>query len=243
MGRRRLQVEPSAKRVRAALDGRMALDSTAVLLVWEHSRYPHYYLPVADVAARLEPTGTFDPDHGLGPAERYDVVSPTGRRAEGAAWSYPDIEELADHVRFEWGALDTWFEEDEVVIVHPRSPYVRVDALHSSRDLRVDLDGSTIAHSSRAVFLYETGLPTRYYLPQTDVRLDVIRSSTKRTSCPYKGHAEYVSAEVDGTTFPDIGWTYPTPLHEAAPIAGMIAFHPELCAISVDGIRVDAPRS
>ena len=243
MARRKLQIEESPKRVRAALGGRMVVDSSDVLLVWEHPYYPHYDFPRGDVTARLEAAVTFDPGHGLGDADRFDVVSPSGQRAEGAAWSYTGIDELRDHVRFEWSALDTWFEEDEVVIVHPRSPYVRIDTLGSSREVRVDLRGTTIAHSRRAVFLFETGLPTRYYLPQTDVRLDVIRPSDTRTSCPYKGHAEYVSVELDGRTHADVGWTYPTPLREAMPIAGMIAFDHDACAVSVDGVRVEGRRS
>lgn len=242
MARRKIQIENSPKRVRAALGGRMVVDSTDVLLVWEHSRYPHYYFPQGDVTARLEPAGTFDPDHGLGTAERFDLITDSGR-ADGAAWSYPKIDEVADHVRFEWSALDTWFEEDEVVIVHPRSPHVRLDALSSSREVRVDLGGTPIAYSRRAVFLFETGLPTRYYLPQTDVRLDVIRPSETRTSCPYKGHAEYVSVELDGKVHADVGWTYPTPLREATPIAGMIAFHHEKCTVSIDGVRVEGRTS
>lgn len=245
MARRKakLQIQESPKRVRAALGGRMVVDSIDVLLVWEHPYYPHYYFPKGDVTARLEPSGTFDPGHGLGDADRFDVVSPGGQRVEGAAWCYPAIDELRDHVRFEWSALDTWFEEDEVVIVHPRSPYVRVDTLGSSREVRVDFKGTTIAHSRRAVFLFETGLPTRFYLPQTDVRLDVIRPSDTRTSCPYKGHAEYVSVELDGKTHGDVGWTYPTPLREAMQVAGMIAFDHDKCTVSVDGVRVEGRRS
>lgn len=238
MARRKLQIETSPKRVRAAYRGNIVADSTSVLLVWEHQHYPHYYFPRSEVAARLEPTEMFEPDRGLGTAQRHDVVTMAGHRAEGAAWSYPDIGDLRDHVRFEWSTFEPWFEEDEVVIVHPRSPYVRVDAIHSSREIRVDLAGTTIAHSARSVMVFETGLVTRYYLPATDVRLDVLRESEKRTSCPYKGHAEYLSIELDGRLHEDVAWFYATPLREVAPVAGMIAFHSESCTISVDGVRV-----
>lgn len=233
-------MEGTAKRVRGALDGRIVVDSTSVQLVWEKASYPHYYFPRGDVAARLEPTEVFEPAGGLGTAQRYDVVSPTGARAVGVAWSYRDIDELADLVRFDWNGLDTWFEEDETVIVHPRSPYVRVDALHSSRVVRIDVGRTAIAHSARSVIVFETGLPPRYYLPPTDVRLDALRPSQTRTSCPYKGHAEYLSVECDGRTYPDVAWTYATPLREVSAIAGMIAFHHEKCVVSVDGVRMDS---
>ena len=52
-----------------------------------------------------------------------------------------DVPGLDGHLRCEWDALDAWFEEDEQVFVHPRNPYVRVDALRSSRPVRVELDG------------------------------------------------------------------------------------------------------
>ncbi len=217
----------------------MVVDSTSVLLVWENSSHPQYYISRGDVSARLEPTEMFEPAGGLGTAQRYDVVSPDGDRAAGAAWTYQGIDELEDRIRFDWDALDTWFEEDEVVIVHPRSPYVRVDTIHSSRDVRVDLGKTTIAHSTRSVLVFETGHPVRIYLPQTDVRLDVIRPSDTRSSCPYKGHAEYVSVECNRKTYDDVGWSYPTPLHDASAIAGMIAFHSERCVVSVDGVRLD----
>lgn len=236
---RRLRVEPTRKRIRATLGGALALDSVAVRLVWEHPYYPQYYVPSSDVIAGLTPAGSWEPPRGLGTAERFDVASTTGRVAEGAAWTYPGIPELADLVRFEWDAFEAWFEEDEPVTVHPRSPYVRIDALHSSRDIRIDVRGTTVAHSTRSVILFETGLSPRYYLPATDVRLDVLRPSSTRSRCPYKGEAEYMSVEIEETLHEDIAWAYRTPLREAMPIAGMVAFHDERCELYVDGVRAE----
>ena len=50
-------------------------------------------------------------------------------------------EAIRDYVAFSWNAMDAWFEEDEQVFVHPRNPYARVDALRSTRTIRVELDG------------------------------------------------------------------------------------------------------
>ena len=71
---------------------------------------------------------------------------------------------LTGTIRFDWAALDAWFEEDEQVFVHPRSPYVRIDALRSNRPVRVELEGVVLADSPSPVMVFETGLPTRYYL-------------------------------------------------------------------------------
>ena len=90
-------------------------------------------------------------------------------------------------MRFEWSALDAWFEEDEQVFVHPRDPYSRVDALRSKRRVRVELDGVVLADSASPVMVFETGLPTRYYVNRTDVRFENLIPSDTVTSCPYKG--------------------------------------------------------
>ena len=112
-----------------------------------------------------------------------------------AAWEYPDspIDELRGHLRFEWGAMDAWFEEDEEVFVHPRDPYSRVDILTSSRHVEVDVGGVRLADTHRPTLLFETGLPARYYVPKVDVRLDLLRPSPTTSACPYKGFAQYWS--------------------------------------------------
>ena len=134
--------------------------------------------------------------------------------------------------------MDGWFEEDEPVRVHPRDPYTRVDVLESSRHVRVELDGVTVADSRRPRILFETGLRPRYYLPLTDLRLDLLRPSDRRTECPYKGEASYFSVEVNGRRFDDVVWTYRTPLPEAQKIAGLACFYDERVDLFLDGERV-----
>src|SRR5207244_5851325 len=53
----------------------------------------------------------------------------------------------------------------------------------------VKVDGAVVAESDRPVLLDETGLPTRYYLPREDVRMDLFRPTTFPTECPFKGQA------------------------------------------------------
>ncbi len=88
----------------------------------------------------------------------------------GAARLYTEdaIPGLPGMVRFGWDSVDAWFEEDEQVFVRPRNPYTRVDALRSDRAVRVELDGVVLAESACPVIVFETGLPTRYYLNRTD---------------------------------------------------------------------------
>jgi Uncharacterized protein conserved in bacteria len=73
--------------------------------------------------------------------------------------------------------------------------------LPSSRQVRLELDGQVLAVSSRPVLLFETMLPTRYYLPRADVTAELVPSPT-RTWCAYKGQASYFSASVGGRLVP-----------------------------------------
>lgn len=241
--RGRIRIEPSAKRVRAYLGGQLVADSTSPVLVWEKPYYPTYYFPAGDVVAKLEVDGSAH-SPSRGEAETYAVVA-GDRRAPAAALRYPEspIEELRDLVRLDWDAMDAWFEEDEEVIVHPRDPHTRVDILASSRHVRVEVDGVTVAESTRPRLLFETGLPVRYYLPKTDVRMDLLTHTDTATRCPYKGTAEYWSLTVNGKTYDDFVWSYPAPLPESQKVIGLIAFYNEKVDIYVDGVLAERPKS
>ncbi len=84
-------------------------------------------------------------------------------------------------------AMDAWFEEDEEIFVHPRSPSTRVQILPSSRHVVVRVDGVVVAESSRPTFLYETGLPRRTYFSKLDVRMDLLTPTATTTRCPWRG--------------------------------------------------------
>jgi uncharacterized protein (DUF427 family) len=235
--RGRVRVEPTAKRVRAYVGGRPVADTSDASMVWESPYYPTYYFPVEDVdMERLTATGRTDHSPSRGDGDVYDVED-----RSGAAVVYGDspIEELKGRVRFEWGAMDAWFEEDEEVYVHARDPHTRVDILASSRHVRVEVDGVTVADSRSPRILFETGLPPRYYLPKTDVRFDLLERTGTVTHCPYKGQAEYWS--VGGKK--DIVWSYPTPLAESQKIAGLVAFYNEKVDIYLDDVLQDRPRT
>jgi uncharacterized protein (DUF427 family) len=238
-----IKVEPTRKRVRTLLSGELVADTTGALLVWEIPYYPAYYIPAADVRAELHPAGS-DSDPRLGEAEVL-TVTVAGAEATGAARRYPAAPDprLRDCVRFDWKAMTEWLEEDEPVYVHPRSPYTRVDILASSRHVRVEVDGVTVADSRRPRILFETGLPPRYYLPLADIRTDLLRPSATQTSCPYKGTASYWSVDTGAGPHPDVVWIYRTPLQESLNIAGLAAFYDEKVDVFVDGVRQDRPQT
>jgi uncharacterized protein (DUF427 family) len=243
--RGRIRIEQGAKRVRAYLGGEVVADTIRPVLVWEIPYYPAYYFPLDDVRTDL-----LSQDEGIGHSpSRGDAstytVSAGGKQVAGAALRYTDspIAELRDLVRLDWNAMDAWFEEDEEVFTHPRDPHTRVDILASSRHLRVELDGVSVAESSAPHVLFETGLPPRFYVPKTHVRMELLIPSEKITHCPYKGQAEYWSVRAGDEIHADVAWSYPMPLAESQKVTGLIAFFNERVDHYVDGVLQERPKT
>ncbi len=242
-----MRTEPIDKRVRGIVNGTVVVDSRQPLLFWEDGfPVPNYAYDPADVRTDLlvpsasEPPKRFDFFGPHGPvAETFDLVL-DGRTLSGAAWRRDDPA-LADRIVLSWqpGLLDSWLEEDEAVGGHPRDPYHRVEVLNSSRHVVVSLDGVTLAESRRPVLLFETSLPTRYYLPEEDVNNDALEPGSARSFCPYKGEAERYWSVRDRPGAADIAWCYDRPQPAVGKIAGRIAFYNELVDLTVDGVRLD----
>ena len=243
--RGRVRVEPAAKRVRIMLGGVVIADTTDALCVWENPSYPQYYIPLADIATgALKETGTTSHSPSRGTARHFSVHG-GDRVADDAAWCYTDssIEALRDRVRFDWSAMDAWFEEDEEVFVHPRDPYTRVDILRSSRSVRIEVAGVVVAETTHPTFLFETGLPRRSYIPKLDVRMDLLEPTSTKTVCPYKGTARYWSVRAGGVVHTDLAWSYDAPFRESAPIAGLVAFLDEHVDVFIDGQLQSRPKT
>lgn len=238
--------EPSPRRVRVRFNGATIADSTAAHLLFETRHLPVYYFPRADARMDLlAPTEhhTFCPYKGTA---SYWTIRAGGRVSENAVWGYPqpfdEVAAIKDFVAFYWDRVDSWHEEDEEIFVHPRDPYKRVDTVASSRHVQVILGGQTVADTRRARFLFETRLPTRYYIPPEDVRMDLLAPSDRVSACPYKGRARYWSVKIGAEIFPDIVWSYPDPIPECPKIKGHLCFFNEqVDAILVDGVAQQRP--
>ncbi len=233
-------IESSPRRVRVVFNGETVADASRMKMMHETRHLPVYYFPVDDVRMDLlEKTDhtTHCPHKG---EASYWSVRVGDRVAENAMWSYEDpidsVPDLKGLVAFYWGKMDHWYEEDEEIFVHARDPYKRIDTTPSSRHVQVRLGGEIVADTRRAKFLFETGLPTRYYIPKEDVRSDLLTPSVLKTSCPYKGTAHYYSVTVAGKFFENIVWTYPEPVPECPKIKNLLCFFNE----KVDSITVDS---
>ena len=235
------------KRVRAFFADTAIANSSRALLLLERKHLPVYYFPMDDVRMDLlkeTDSHTHCPRKGNA---SYWTIEVGDWRSENAAWSYldpiPQAAEIKGYVAFYWNELDSWFEEDDEVFVHPRDPYTRVDVLNSSRHVRVEVEGETIAETHKPRLLFETGLPTRYYIPKDDIRMDLMKPTATKTRCPYKGEASYWSVEAGGKVLEDLAWSYPQPIPECPKIENLVSFFNEKVDVYVDGVLKPRPKT
>ncbi|WP_305788949.1 DUF427 domain-containing protein [Symbioplanes lichenis] len=228
--------EPSPRRVRALLGGQTVVDTTHAVYLWEVPYFPAYYVPLADITEGTLVDEDTEEKTDQGTARRF-ALRAGGLEKPGAALVYPD-----EKVRFRWDALDHWYEEDEEIFGHPRNPYSRVDALRSTRHIRVEKHGVLLAESHAPVILYETTLPPRYYLDRTALNAEVLERTDTVTLCPYKGRtSDYWTVRTPAGSYPDLAWSYAYPAPAVAAIAGLVAFFNEEVDITLDGERLDRP--
>jgi uncharacterized protein (DUF427 family) len=100
--------------------------------------------------------------------------------------------------------------------------------------VEVRLDGELVADARRPVLLEETGLPTAYYLPKSDLVAEA-RGIELSTHCPFKGDASYWTIDAGGRSHDAIAWSYEQPKEGAEEIEGHVAFFSDRAQISVDG--------
>ncbi len=232
--------DPSPKRVRAVFAGEAVADSRQAKLLHETGLPPVWYFPLHDVRTDF-----------LVPSERHTTCPFKGeatywsitvgeRTAENAVWGYPEplgsALPLAGHMAFYGDAVDAWFEEDEQVSHLPRDPYQRVDVRQGFQHVRVRVGDVVVAETTRPRLLFETGEPAQYYLPEADVRIDLLTPSSTTSECPYRGAASYRSfTAADGRLYADVAWTYAEPLSDGVIVAGYWSFMGEGVDIEVEG--------
>lgn len=199
---------PYGRRVRAVRAGRWVIDASEGWVAWLPGGPP-----VPRWAFRLE-----DVDRGWltslpeGSTKRVELALPDDVVAPVVVVIDPMV-------------ADAWFEEDEQVHVHPRDPFGRVEVRASSRQVVIRARGAVIARSTRLQLLYETGLPTRCYIPRIDVQPGTLVESETRTSCPYKGVAHHFHLELETGRIDDAAWSYPLPRFDLPQIVDHVCFY------------------
>ncbi|MBV9206247.1 MAG: DUF427 domain-containing protein [Actinobacteria bacterium] len=93
------------------------------------------------------------------------------------------------------------------------------------RRVRAVFGGETVSDSVRAVLLHETGLLPQVYVPQEDIRAELLRPTDHHTYCPFKGTASYWTVTVGGQVAENAIWAYPEPNPESHWLRGYAAFY------------------
>jgi uncharacterized protein (DUF427 family) len=193
---------------------------------------------------------------------RTDLVAPSTREVRGMALDHdlrigdqvieraaqlfvdppPELSAVDGHWSFTWDEdRVAWFEEALQVHVHARDPSKRVDVVPSERHVKAEIAGQLVAESRRPHALFETTLPTRWYLPVDDVEWEHVEPSDTVSRCPYKGTARYWSVRAGGELHRDVLWSYPEPVVECPRIAGLVSFFNEKVDLTIDGVPEPRP--
>lgn len=239
-----LDFEPSPRRVRIKFNGETIVDSTNAMLMREGGHVPIYYFPMEDVAMDLFTPTDHETHCGYKGYASYWTLKTGDRTEENVMWSYrnpyDEMPGIKDYVAFYWNRMDSWWEEDEEIFKHARDPKKRVDVMLSHRPVKVVLGGEIVAETRNARFVFETGHPVRYYIPEEDVRMGLLSPTETSSQCPYKGIARYFSATIGDETFEDIAWSYDRPVPECPKIKDLISFYNEnVDAVFVDGEEIE----
>ncbi|GJJ06289.1 hypothetical protein Clacol_000480 [Clathrus columnatus] len=229
-------IENSAKRIRVFHAGVYLVDSQNAKLVWLHERYPTYWFLESELPKEyLKPTQSGNKDTTI-----YDLT--LGEQPQGVI-THHHIGKLAGLFTIKFDKVDMWFEEDEEIFVHPKDPYKRVDIIQSKRHVRVEVNGVEVANTTSPKLLFETSLPTRTYIPKVDCHLELLKPSSLKTSCPYKGDASYYHVQTPSGLVENVVWWYPTTVLECVPIKGLVAFYDEKVDVWIDGVKQERPKT
>jgi len=238
---------PSSRWVRVYFNRQLIAESKRMMLLRESDHLPVYYFPKEDVLMNfLQPSDHTTHSDRKGDGDFWHVQV-GAEIADNGAFTFRSPPgngpNLDDYLAFAWDKMDAWFEEDEEVFVYARDPHKRVDVIHSSRHIKVVHQGITVGESMRPSLLFETGLPTRYYMPKHDTRMDLLEPIDTVTRCPYKGEANIYTVKIGDTRHDGLAWIYRFPTLECAKIQGLVGFFNEKLDIYEDGILQPRPKT
>jgi uncharacterized protein (DUF427 family) len=96
--------------------------------------------------------------------------------------------------------------------------------------MRAHLNGTVIAEASESDLVKIEG---NWYFPPAAVNSQYLEDSSTPYTCPWKGACQYYTITVDGQSFQDRAWSYPSLLPGAVErvgtdFAGYVAFWKEV---------------
>ena len=122
--------------------------------------------------------------------------------------------------------------------------YPRPPRLESSTErIRVIVGEWVLADSTQAKRVLETSHPPVYYIPPVDIDTEVLRESSRRSFCEWKGEARYYDVWLPGRVIAQAAWFYPRPTARFAEIEGHLAFYPskvDACFVGNEQVQSQA---
>lgn len=195
-------------------------ESSRAYVLHERNHEDRYYLPREDIRLDLlHPVDQSSFCPWKGTASEYWAYPAEGS-TEPIAWSYPEpFDSVADIE-----GLISFYDERVDVVVTPAAADL-VSLVPSPGRVEVRHGDLVLATTTHAVELREADVPTRYYIPREDVRLELLTGLENRSFCPFKGVAsDYWSLADDAQSRP-VAWSYPEPFPAFEQIAGHVAFY------------------
>ena len=106
---------------------------------------------------------------------------------------------------------------------YPRPPRVE----RCERPVRIEHGGQVLAESARALRVLETASPPTVYLPEGDVRMELLRVRPGNPSyCEWKGEATYLDVVVDSDVAEAAAYFYAEPREAYTALRGHVSFYP-----------------
>jgi len=109
----------------------------------------------------------------------------------------------------------------ESVWSYPRPPRAEL----SRRPLKIIHRGIVIADAQTAIRTLETSHPPSYYVAQSDIAMERLERTTRRSVCEWKGEAIYFDVVVGRERLANAAWSYPDPTPEFVALKDRIAFY------------------
>jgi uncharacterized protein (DUF427 family) len=242
-GKDALHVSRVPKKVTAILDDQVIAERRSVLMLHEKGYTPVYYFPRESVAMDRLALMTGETSHCPRKGDAVYFTLLNGSRAgQKVAWSYEETidsaREIEGYIAFYFDQVDRWLEDGDEISGSPADPFVRIDIRSLGGELVIEHAGSTVARTSGAKILYETGLMPRFYVPVEDI-LVALEPKRQQTTCIYKGRASYADVVVGDQVLKNAAWAYRSPVRECGEIAQMWCFDfDRFDAHWIDGVPV-----
>ncbi len=94
-----------------------------------------------------------------------------------------------------------------------------------TRRVRAELAGATVLDTRGGMLLHETAISPQLYVPEADVRADLLEPTGLHTHCPFKGDASYYTLRVGDRVVENAVWYYPQPVDGAPWLKGYLALY------------------